>query len=274
MPRVEVNGVWLHYEDEGHGSPLVLLHGLGGSSRVWDEHLPVLTKHHRVIRPDLRGFGRSDQPPGPYSVEQYASDLLAVLQNAGLEWTHLLGISMGGVIAQRFALDHPQKVRSLILVSTSSEVNEKGTAAWRRLADLVESMGFDGRTIDPRRSVAPRFAEEHPDRLQMLAEQTRQCNPQSYAAAARAVASYHYTDELRQLPHPVLILQGLDDQLTPPGGSVKMSRTIPCSRLLLVPRAGHNLPLERPDVFESATLGFLAGVDLTLGSSGQRRGVG
>lgn len=266
MPRVELDGVSLYYEDEATGTPLVLLHGLGGSSRVWDQHVPALAKHHRVIRPDLRGFGRSARPPGPYSVEQYAADLLAVLRGAGVEWVHLLGISLGGVIAQRFALDHPWLVRGLILVSTSSEVNEKGTAAWRRLADLVESVGFNGRTIDPRRSVSPRFAEAHPERLQELAEQTRQCDPRAYAAAARAVAAYHYTDELRRLVHPVLILQGLDDQLTPPGGSVKMARAIPQSRLLFVANAGHNLPMERPEVFESAVLSFLAGIDFTLAS--------
>jgi 3-oxoadipate enol-lactonase len=252
----------LYYEDEGTGTPVVLLHGLGGSAQVWDEHTPELSRHHRVLRPDLRGFGRSDRPPGPYTVRDYVEDVLAVLVAAGVTRAHVLGISLGGVIAQRFALDHPQWVRSLVLVSTSSEISEKATQAWRRLADLVESVGFEGRIVDPRRSVAPAFAERYPERLQMLAEQTRQCDPRAYAAAARAVAAYHYTEELRQLRHPVLILQGKEDQLTPPGGSVKMARAIPHSRLLFVPEAGHNLPMEQPEAFLFAVLGFWAGIDL------------
>lgn len=262
MPYVERSGVRLHYEDEGEGTAVLLLHGLGGSAQVWDEHMPAFAKHYRVLRPDLRGFGQSGHPPGPYRVADFVDDLVAILRAAGVEKAHVLGISLGGVVAQRLALDQPKRVHSLVLVSTSSEISEKGTATWLRLADLVETMGFDGRTIDPRRSVAPRFAERHPERLEELAEQTRRCDPKAYAAAARAVARYHYTDELRHLPHPVLILQGLEDQLTPPGGSVKMVRAIPRARLLFVPEAGHNLPMEQPQAFQYAVLGFWAGVDL------------
>jgi len=261
MRLVAAGGLRLHYLDEGSGTPLVLLHGLGGNCHVWDEHAPIFARHHRVLRPDLRGFGESDRPPGPYSLEDYTCDLLALLDHAGVDAMHLLGISMGGVIAQRFVLDHPERVRSVVLVSTSSEVGPRAQAAWLRLADLIEKRGFQENRVDASRSVSPAFAERFPERVRQLEDATRQCEPLAYAAAARAVAAYNFTAELARVRKPVLIFQGLDDQLTPPGGSVKMARALPCARLLLVPSAGHNLPLEQPEAFGCGVLSFLAGVD-------------
>lgn len=263
MPELVRGGTRLHYLDEGHGTPLVLLHGLGGSCHVWDDYVPEFSRYHRVIRPDLRGFGKSDHPSGPYTLADYVGDLLAVLDHAEIRAAHLLGISMGGVIVQRFALDHPERVWSLILVSTSSEVGPRAQAAWLRLADMIESRGFDERSIDARRAVSPVFAARYPERVQALSEMTRQCHPQAYAAAARAVAAYNFTSELARVTQPALVLQGLDDQLTPPGGSVKIARSLPHARLLFVAEAGHNLPLEQPGAFVAAVLAFLGGVELS-----------
>ncbi|GBD25248.1 3-oxoadipate enol-lactonase 2 [bacterium HR30] len=267
MPVVQVGGgVRLHFLDEGEGSALVLLHGLGGNCHVWDEFVPAFSRHHRIVRPDLRGFGESDRPPGPYTLADYTRDLATLLEHLALTEVHLLGISMGGVIAQRFVLDYPERVRSVILVSTSSEVGPRAQAAWLRLADFVESRGFSESAVDATRSVSPAFAARYPERVRALSEATRQCDPRAYAAAARSVAAYHFTVELSRVQQPVLIFQGLDDQLTPPGGSVKMARALPRARLLLVPEAGHNLPMEQPQAFVYGVLGFLAGVDHARGA--------
>jgi len=238
-----------------------LIHGLGGDLGVWDGEVEVFARHHRVVRIDVRGFGESDKPAGPYSTQQFASDLCRVLDAAGVERPHVLGISMGGVIAQRFALDFPGRIRSLILVSTSSEVGEKSAAAWQRLADRIEREGFDARMVDASRSVAPAFAAAHPDAVAELGRRTAACDPGGYARAARAVSAYNWTLELGRIEVPVLIFQGLDDQLTPPGGAVKMSRMLRHGRLLMIERAGHNLPLEQAEVFRNAVLAFTAGVD-------------
>ncbi|MBI3784646.1 MAG: alpha/beta fold hydrolase [Deltaproteobacteria bacterium] len=264
MPRVRVSDIELNHEIAGEGTALVLLHGLGGDLHVWDEDVAVFSRHHRVLRPDLRGFGASDKPPGPYSPSKFAADLAALLDHCAIDTAHVLGISMGGVIAQRFALDHPARVRSLVLVSTSSEVGANAIAAWQRLADKIEREGFDSRTADARRSVSPVFAQQHPEVVAELGRRNASCDPHGYAAAARAVADYNWTAELATVTVPVLILQGLDDQLTPPGGSVKMSRVLPQARLLMVAAAGHNLPLEQPEIFRNSVLAFLGGVDMTL----------
>jgi 3-oxoadipate enol-lactonase len=134
----------------------------------------------------------------------------------------------------------------------------------QRLADQVEERGFDERNSDASRAFAPWFAAQHPDIVRRMGDATRACDPKAYAAAARAVADYRWTNELERVTTPALILQGLDDLLTPPGGSVKMSRALPHSRLLMIPDAGHYLPLEQPLLFTSCVSAFTAGVDLTL----------
>lgn len=261
MPQVVVDGVSLHYEQEGVGSDLLLIHGLGGSLQVWDADVPVFARHHRVTRFDVRGHGESDKPPGPYSITRFAHDVVAICDAAGIESTHVLGISMGGVIAQRVAFDAPRRLRSLILMSTSSEVGPRAVTAWQRLADRVERFGFDAQTADASRAFAPAFAKQHPDVVAALARRNAANDPHGYAAAVRAVSDYNWTADLHRVRVPVLILQGLDDQLTPPGGSVKMSRVLPCARLVMVDDAGHNLAIEQPAVFQSSVLAFAAGVD-------------
>jgi 3-oxoadipate enol-lactonase len=261
MPRLEVPNTVLNYELSGSGTALVLLHGLGADLHLWDPHVEALSQHHLLLRPDVRGFGDSGKPPGPYSVAMLAADLRALLDAQKIDTAHVLGLSMGGVIAQRFALDYPNRARSLVLVSTSSEVGPQATAAWQRLADKIERQGFDTRSADASRSVSKRFAERHPDVVADLGRRNAACDPAGYAAAARAVSAYNFTAELAALSVPALILQGLSDQLTPPGGSVKMSRAICHSRLLMIPEVGHNLPIEVPSLFDNVVLAFLAGVD-------------
>jgi 3-oxoadipate enol-lactonase len=271
VARVLIGDIGLHYEVEGDGSPLLLLHGLGGNLHTWDADTPVFARHHRVLRPDLRGCGASDKPPGPYSPALFARDLDALCAAVGVEPVHVVGISMGGVVAQRFALDHPSRVRSLVLVSTSSEVGAASTAAWRRLADMIERRGFDTRSADASRAFSPGFAAQHPEMVAELGRRNSLNDPRSYAAAARAMSDYNWTAELVRLAVPTLVLQGLEDQLTPPGGSVKMARVLPRARLLLIPGAGHNLPMEQPEVFRNSVLAFVAGVDLALMGSATAR---
>lgn len=259
--RIAVNDITLSVERSGRGTPLVLTHGLGDTLHFWDPVVEALAERHEVVRWDVRGFGASDKPPGPYSAAGFAADLLALLDALALERVHLAGISMGGVIAQRFALDHAARLRSLILVSTSSEIGEKGAANWRRLADVIEQRGFGRGARDASRAFAPSFAARCPDIVAAAGEQTARNDPLAYAAASRAMSDYHWTAELAQVRVPALVLQGLADQLTPPGGSVKLSRALPAARLLMFDDTGHNLPLERPQRFVAAVLGFTGGVD-------------
>ena len=253
------DGISLHVHSCGEGTPIVLTHGLGDDHRFWDPCIETLAKCHRVIRWDVRGFGRSGKPPGPYDLALHSVDLNSVLDAVGIDSAHMAGLSMGGVITQRFLLDQPDRVRSATLTSTSSEISERATANWEKLAARVESRGFG--QIDASRSFAPAFAENNPDVVAAAGEQTAANDPKAYAAGVRAVSLYNMTAELGGVTTPCLILQGLSDQLTPPGGSVRMHRAIPHSRLLMIPDAGHSLPIENPVLFTSTLLAFTGAID-------------
>jgi 3-oxoadipate enol-lactonase len=258
-----VDGIRLHYELAGEaGSTVVLTHGLGGRLEFWDPHVAALAKHHRVLRWDLRGAGSSAIPAGPYTPGDFARDLAGLLDHLGVVRAHLVGHSGGGVVSQRFALDCPDRVASLVLASTSSEVGERARAAWAKIADTIERDGFGPERDPDTRSFAPAFAAAHPDVVRELARQTRANDPHAYAAAARAFGGYAWTDELARVDVPALVIQGLDDRLTPPGGSVILARHLPRARLLMLEGAGHNLPIEMPALFVTTVAAFLAGLDL------------
>mgnify|MGYP003694486091 CR=1 FL=1 len=108
----------LHYLQHGQGDPILLLHGLGSSSYDWEFQVPAFSKHFRVIAPCLRGFGDSDKPPGPYSIDLFAKDMIALLDHLGIERCHVMGFSMGGAIAFQMAIDQPQRLSSLIVVNS------------------------------------------------------------------------------------------------------------------------------------------------------------
>ena len=259
----DVNGTRLSHLVSGEGPrAVVLTHGLGSDLEFWTPHVEVLAKHYRVLRWDLRGAGQSARPPGPYSPTLFAQDLAALLDRLEIAEAHVVGHSGGGVVSQRFALDFPARVRSLVLVSTSSEVNERASRAWNRLADVIEQRGFGIDGGADSRGFSAGFASTHPEVVAEFTRRTRANDPAAYAATARAFGSYAWTAELGAVQAPTLIVQGLEDALTPPGGSVILSRGIPRSRLVMVPGAGHNLPLEMPALFTSTVLAFLAGVDL------------
>lgn len=262
MARVRVGDIDVHYEEQGQGSGVVLVHGLGNDLHLWDEIATELARLHRVIRYDVRGFGETDKPAGPYTLAGFAADLAGLLDALGIDCAHVMGLSMGGVIAQRFALDFPRRARSLVLVSTSSEVGDKARAAWLRLADVIEARGFDARSADASRAFSPEFAARHPEIVAATGQHNAANEPRAYAAAARASGGFAWTEELGRIDCPVLIVQGLADRLTPPGGSVKMARALRRARLLMVEGAGHNIQIEQPVALANAAAGFFAGVDL------------
>lgn len=256
--QADVNGTTLYYEEQGSGRSLLMIHGIGGSALDWAGVVPELAKAARVIGVDVRGFGRSAKPPGPYSAAQWAADLAALLEQIDAAPAVVLGHSMGGVIAQRLLLDHRELVDAAILQSTSSQVKEQAAAFWEGQAAEIERDGLRPMIERRQAGYSEAFKREHPEVLEADERRLRFNEPHAYAAAARAVARYNFTDELRDVRMPVLIIQGLDDTQTPPGGSVIMSRAIPAARLEMLESCGHNVMLDQPQRLIALVQGFLA----------------
>lgn len=214
---IDVSGIRLNCETAGAGPAVALLHGLGGSAAFWPPRTGALAARYRLLMPDLRGHGASDKPPGPYSITRWSEDLLALLDALAVDSAVVLGSSLGGAVAQRFALDHPDRVVALVLVATSSEVGQKARDAYEARARSAETDGLAALGLS-----APN-------------------EPAAYAAASRAAGSYNFTAELARVACPALILQGADDRMAPPGGSVIISRNLPGSELHILDNCGHDV---------------------------------
>jgi pimeloyl-ACP methyl ester carboxylesterase len=236
----------LHAAEYGtaHGStPVVLVHGLGGSSRSWGALPEALAARCRVAALDLRGCGKSERGSAPISLARLAVDVVGAIDALGVKRAHLVGHSLGGVIVQEILVRHAERCATAVLISTSASVGRKATANWRRLADTVEARGEVGES-GATRGFSELFAVAHPSAVQEYAALSSRCDAAVYAAQARAASQYDYTAELANVTQPVLVIQGLADRLTSPGGSVLLARALPNGELLLVDGVGHNLHIE------------------------------
>ncbi|MFC1977891.1 alpha/beta fold hydrolase [Chloroflexota bacterium] len=258
--RVKVNGISINYEITGNGKTLVLTHGIGGSTRNWETTVPLLAKHYQVLTWDVRGHGQSDKPEGKYSAGLFANDLTALLKVLDIGGAFVLGHSMGGVIALRFALDFPDLCNALIVSSSSAEVNPGATKYWQDLATTVLEKGMEAIPSDPTRSFAKSFVEKNPERVEEYTRNRSLNDPGAYAKAALAMSEYNYNEELSTIHCPTLIIVGNEDMTTPPGGSVRMNRLITGSKLIIFRDCGHISYVEQPEVFSKSILDFLGKV--------------
>lgn len=272
MAETENNGVRLYFEVLGEGSPVVLIMGLGGSGRAWGLQLTEFARRHRTILPDNRGVGRSGMPTGPYTMADFAGDLRAVVDAADAASAHLVGVSMGGLIAQEFYHLHPQRVRSLTLVATGAGPADPVYVP--PAPHIWEVLSLDRAATDPR-TVVERMNETfyHPDyraRVPDLADRILQFQerepqpPHAYHAQLESASTHTLNSpRLHRVAVPCLVVHGEDDAVWPPANARYMAEHLPDARLELMPRTGHMLPLEQPRAFNRCVLEFLDAVDST-----------
>jgi 3-oxoadipate enol-lactonase len=233
----------INFDQHGHGIPLVLVHGFPLDGRMWDAVIPALSKTHRVIVPDLPGFGRSPAGP-PFSIDSLADALLARLDAVEAVPCVLAGLSMGGYIALSFALR-----RGLMLVDTRAESDTpQGRMAREEMIRLVRAFGSDA-IADKMlpRLIAPETASKHPEVVSSLRKIMESCSP---AAIEHALAAMRdrpdRTPDLASIAAPTLILVGDADAITPPSIAREMGQRIQHSEVRVIPGAGHMSPMEQP----------------------------
>ena len=265
---VTSDGVRIAYDVWGQrrGTPVLLIQGLGMDARGWALQRGAFGRRHRCIAIDNRGTGHSDVPPGPYDLMRMATDAVEVLDAAGIERAHIVGASMGGVIAQIIGVLPPDRVQSLVLACTACRHHE-----WRRellaeWGERVTQTGMTALTDDGMRwLIGPRLHRRFGVFVNVLARVLVQTKPQAFAAQVDAILAMpdDMRNELHTITAPTLVITGSQDTLTPLGDAEELAELISGSRLYVLRGAAHGLMAETPNAFNDAVLRFIDAVDET-----------
>jgi pimeloyl-ACP methyl ester carboxylesterase len=264
MPEVDHDGVTLHYETGGpaDAEPVVLVEGLGYSRWMWRWQRDALEETYRTIVPDNRGTGDSDAPPGPYTVGQLAADLDVVLEAAGVDLAHVVGASLGGMIAQQYALDH-DRAASLGLFCTT----HGGAEAVPVPPEVQDRMFNVPDELDEREAIKYKmqpamteaFWEANPDLIDRIVDWRLESDAPEPARQAQgaAVQSFDVADRLEELSVPALVMHGTADRVVPVENGEQLHRTLPESELELVEGGPHLFFIEQAERVNDRLLGFL-----------------
>jgi len=276
MATVRVGDIDVYYEEHGGGPPLLLIMGLATDSTAWAFQLPEFARHYRAIAFDNRGVGRTSKPAGPYSIHQMADDAAGVMDALGVARAHVLGVSMGGMIAQELALRHPERVSALVLACTFPEpdatVEDRRSFMVGQLGGQVSADGelqIDVASLNPLLFVQqmlpavfnPSFiASDLPKLMQVFAGALQYgFSMEAILGQVAAVMGHRTTDRLHRIAVPTLVLTGDADQLVAPSNSDILAREIPGAKLVKVPGGSHGFNFETPEVFNREVIDFLAG---------------
>ncbi|MGW1067537.1 alpha/beta fold hydrolase [Streptomyces aureus] len=264
MTSIALRGTTLHYDDAGSpaGLPVLLIHGHPFNRTLWAPQAEALVAAgHRVVTPDLRGYGDSAVEDGPVYLSDFADDLVALLDHLDIERAVVGGVSMGGQIAMEVQRAHPDRVRALVLSDTSAPAEtDEGKAFRNRLADRLLAEGMDGYADEViGRMLADYNVAAMPEVAGRVLAMMRATDPRGAAAALRGRAERpDYRDTLAAVECPVLIVVGADDVYTPVADAEAMRALVPHATLTVVDGAGHLPGAEQPGKFNAELLGFLA----------------
>jgi 3-oxoadipate enol-lactonase len=259
MAVVENQGTKIYWDEQGRGTPVLLIMGLGYPSALWYRARPVLARHFRTIAFDNRGVGLSDVPPGPYSIAGMASDAAAVLDAAGVARAHVFGVSMGGMIAQEFALQYPARTVSLVLGCTAAG----GPSAVRAENNVTDILLARGMTFEQsREAILPYIydAATPRERIEDDVNVRRQwlCSQEAYMAQLLAIREWEGYSRIAQIIAPTLVIHGKSDALVPPANGELIAARIPGAKLVLLERASHLFLTDQTHAALKEILDFLA----------------
>ena len=258
MPMIAANLTNLYYEVNGAGQPLVFIHGLGSSTRDWESQGAEFSKSYQVVTFDLRGHGRSDKPAGPYRMALFATDLADLLGALQIGPAHVVGISLGGAVAFQFALDYPERVKTLTIVNSGPSLGgtpQQAEAEIARRVGIVRQLGMRamGEALSPNLFPKP----EHAALRKQFNESWAENDPQAYIASTQSMLGWDVTERLGAITCPVLVVAA-DQDYTPVAAKEAYIARMPHARLVVIPDAHHAVPVEKPEAFNRVLAQFLA----------------
>jgi 3-oxoadipate enol-lactonase len=263
MPRVQVNSIKLNYEIEGNGSAVVFINGLTMDVDGWSFQVQDFSKRHRVLRYDCRGQGRSDKPDMEYPQLMHAEDLKHLMNKLGFQKAHLVGLSNGGMIAQHFAINFPDKVGALVLAATCSYIDALLDSIIKLWIKATQIGGSEFRyDISIPFIFSEDFIKKNNETLAQMKRMSSEINPpNAIINLAKGCLKHNTTDRLSEIKAPTLIIVGEEDILIPIKYSRLLNQGIGGSRLAIMKGSGHVPSIEKPEEFNRIVLDFLREYD-------------
>ena len=247
----------LWVKEAGEGPPLIMLHAAGTSGRIWWQHIPRLAGRFQVLAIDLPGHGQSPRPKEPLSIEGMSEEIYQTLQALNMSQIDLVGLSLGGMVAQMLAVDHPSSVRSLTLCDTLCEIGPPQAQVLEERARAVEEGGMAAiakSTLE--RWFSASFLASHPDVVSEIEKLLLAADPTVNAQTWRAIAKLNVVSRLQKLHVPALVINGSLDNSIPPGEGERLANLL-AARLVELPGCAHMAPLEAPEKFMDLLESFL-----------------
>jgi len=260
--KIKVNGVELAYRFDGPENAHVVMmsNSLMSNYGMWDVTVPALTDRYRVLRYDTRGQGRSGTTPGPYSIEMLADDAIGLIDQLGVGRVHFVGLSMGGMTAQQIGARYADRVYSLSLCDTASEMPPR--SMWEERLLTVQTKGIAGLLdVMIQRWFTPPFIARDPDTIEKVRRMISATPVEGYIACASAVRDMAQTTMLLQVKAPTLILVGRQDPACTVENSTVLHRMIDGAQMVILEEAAHLSNIEQPQAFNSALRAFIDRVD-------------
>jgi pimeloyl-ACP methyl ester carboxylesterase len=264
---IKVNDIEMYYEIHGKGDPLIMIHGLGGSSETWDPFWKHFSKFYQTILFDLRGSGRSSKPNIDYSIRMMADDVAGLLNAINIQNTHVFGYSLGGMVAQELALNYPQKVKSLILaVTTCGGPQEIQATDEIQNIQKIKPNPPPGISMDElmhimwSRVFSPNYVKKNRDKL-IKEFMTRKAITPQFSFRKQEQARYMWEgsyERLSAIRCPTLVIGGEKDALIPPENSIILAEQIPKAKLKVLKDAPHLLIIEKEEELAVLMLDFLS----------------
>ena len=258
MEKLHTNDIDLYYEMTGQGQPVLLIHGLGSGARDWEKQSSVFSEQYQVVTFDLRGHGQSQKPPGPYSMSLFANDAAELVKSLGISPVHVVGISLGGMIAFQLAVDCPELVRSLVIVNTGPEVvvrtmKDRWNVFLRFAIVRLLGMRKMGEVLSRRLFPKP----DQADIQKLFVERWAENDTRAYLDTLRAIVGWSVMEHIHKIDIPTLVVAA-DGDYTPLSAKEALIHKMPQAELVVIPDSRHATPVDSPEKFNETVMSFLS----------------